>query len=117
VKKNFKLSDLFSLTLVVYLTKSFIVIPTEFDFGVIGLSVLSVVALAFLDKEKITDKGEFEQKLKELDDKHDKKLLELKRAVEHDRLSAETKFSTLNLGIQRQSKSGPNKENYGWTGR
>ena len=115
MKKYFKLSNLSFLLLVVYIVKSFIVPPTYIDFGTIVLMCLSSTYTLKLNKDKLGDKKQIEIKLAEFEETYNKKLLELQASQEKDRLVYETKFSTLNLGIQRQSK--PNqKANYGWNG-
>lgn len=116
MKKIFKLSNLIPLLLVVYITKSFIVSPSLFDFGVIFLMSLSFIYKLKSDKDELSDKEELEDIISQLDTKVNDKILELQKIVNDDRLAAENKFSTLNLGLKQQSitKKQPNKVYNGW---
>ena len=113
MKKIFKLSNLIPLLLVVYIAKSFIVGPSFFDFGVISLMSLSFLYKLKLDKDIISDKDELKSIISQFEDKVNKKLVELDNVQKNDRLANESKFSTLNLGVQRQSKP-QEKATYGW---
>ena len=114
MKKIFNISNLFLLLLVVHIAKSFIQGATLFDFGVVTLMSLSYYFRAKLDKDIITDKDEIKTIIAQIEEKVNDKMDTLQKAQDNDRLAAESKFSTLILGIQRQSKSGPEKTTYGW---
>lgn len=136
MKKIFKLSNLIPLLLVVYIAKSFIVGSSFFDFGIITLMSMSFLYKLKLDKDVYTDKEELKtiishveenvnKKMSDISRAHyereeilqkefDEKLLELQKIQDNDRLAAENKFSTLNLGMQRQPKPAQERETYGW---
>lgn len=126
MKKIFKMSNLIPLLLVVYITKSFIQQPGIFDIIVVGLMSVSFLYKLKLDSNMISDKEElntsisqFEEKIKEkmdlIEKKNEEQYFELKKAQDNDRMAAESKFSTLNLGVQRQSRTGQEKgTTYGW---
>lgn len=126
MKNIFKLSNLYPLLLVVYIIKSFILPPSHFDFGVIALMSLSSVYKLKLDKDEVTDKDRingrlseldklFTEKLHELEKRSAEQIYELKTSQDSDRMAYETKFSTLNIGLQRQSNTAQQqKGNYGW---
>lgn len=126
VKKIFKLSNLIPLTLVVYITKSFIKEPMFFDYIVVFLMSISFLYKLKLDKDEITDKDkliesishleeESKRKLEEFEQRYEEKIVEIRNIQNNDRLAAETKFSTLNLGMQRQQKNPQEKNSYGWS--
>lgn len=114
MKKIFKLVNLYPLLLVVYIAKSFIVEPSLFDFGVIFLASLSSIYTLTLNKRELSDKQELIDNIARLDDRVNNKLAELQKSQDNDRLASESKFSTLNLGLQRQSKPKQEKATYGW---
>jgi len=114
MKKIFKLSNLIPLLLVVYIAKSFIMGSSFFDFGIITLMAVSFLYKLKLDKDILTDKEELKAIISQLEEKVNDKLDILQKAQDNDRLAAEGKFSTLNLGMQRQPKSSAEKGNYGW---
>lgn len=114
MKKIFKLSNLIPLLLVVYITKSFITEPTYFDFGVIFLMSISFVKKLSMDKEIISDKEDLKAIISQLEENVNSKYDELKKMQDNDRLAADNKFSTLNLGVQRQSKQQKDKTYNGW---
>lgn len=126
MKKIFKLSNLIPLTLVVYITKSFIKEPMFFDYIVVFLMSISFLYKLKLDKDEITDKDkliesishleeESKRKLEEFEQRYEEKIVEIRNIQNNDRLAAETKFSTLNLGMQRQQKNPQEKNSYGWS--
>ena len=131
MKKIFKLSNLIPLLLVVYITKSFIVGASFFDFGVISLMSASFLYKLRLDKETLSDKEELyaiitqlkEEVNEKIDDRQEevhKRMDTLQKEQNNDRLANESKFSTLNLGMQRQPKTSQERASYGWgstTGR
>lgn len=115
MKKIFKMSNLIPFILVVYLTKSFIVSPSIFDFGVIFLMSISFIYKLKSDKDELSDKEELDDIISQLDKKVNDKLSELQKTVNEDRLAAENKFSTLNLGLKQQTiTKKPERSNYGW---
>ena len=117
MKKIFKLSNLIPLLLVVYIAKSFIVGSSFFDFGVITLMSLSFLYKLKLDKDSLIDKEELKTIISHLEEDVNKKISELEKTQTIDRLAAEGKFSTLNLGMQRKSSSAPQERTtYGWGG-
>ncbi len=130
MKKIFKLSNLIPILLVVYITKSFITGSSFFDFGIIALMSLSFLYKLKLDKEAISDKDELisiiTQLKEEVNEKidvaqkdHHARMDTLQKEQHNDRLANEGKFSTLNLGMQRQPKT-QERTSYGWgstTGR
>jgi len=69
-----------------------------------------------INKNELADKDEVYATLKEFEEKYTDRLLALQKSQDHDRMTAETKFSTLNLGIQRQAKPKGQKAQYGWNG-
>ena len=114
MKKIFKLSNLIPLLLVVYITKSFITEPTLFDFGVIFLMSISFVKKLMMDKEIISDKEDLKAIISQLEEKVNNKYDELTKIQNNDRLAADSKFSTLNLGVQRQTRQPKDKAYNGW---
>lgn len=125
MKKIFKQSNLIILLLVVYIAKSFIQSPTLFDYMVVVLMSLSFLFKLYLDKDELTDKKELiaiiaqneeesNKKIEQFVEKYNDRLFELKKAQDNDRLAAETKFSTLNLGLQRSVRQPQEKSNNGW---
>ena len=67
-----------------------------------------------LDKDILTDKEELKTIISQLEDNVNKKMDKLEKTQINDRLAAEGKFSTLNLGMQRQPKTPQEKATYGW---
>ena len=112
MKRIFKFSPF--LLLVVYLVKSFIVNPTFFDFGVIALMSGLFLYTMKVEKNEVADKQELIDTIAHLEGKVNKRIDELQKAQDNDRLAAESKFSTLNLGIQRQSTTGKDKQPFRW---
>ena len=102
MKKNFKLSNLPSLLLVVYIIKSFIVDPVFYDYLVITLMSIGAMYSLKINKDELSDKDEMFATIKEFEENYTKRLIDIQKAQDHDRMAADTKFSTLNLGIQRQ---------------
>jgi hypothetical protein len=119
VKKNFKLSNLIPLLLVVYIAKSFIMGPSFFDFGVITLMSMSFAYKLKLDKDVLTDKDELKSIIAQLEEKVNSNYHELHKSSDNHRLELENKISTLNLGLQRSvnAKEGREKTAYGWGNR
>ena len=116
MKKNFKLSNLPSLLLVVYIIQSFIVDPVFYDYLVITLMSIGAMYSLKINKDELSDKDEMFATIKEFEENYTKRLIDIQKAQDHDRMAADTKFSTLNLGIQRQTKPTNQKVNYGWNG-
>jgi hypothetical protein len=125
VKKIFKLSNLIPLLLVVYITKSFITGSSFFDFGVIALMSASFLYKLRLDKEIISDKEELiaiitqlkeevNEKIEGAEKGYHARMDTLQKEQNNDRLANEGKFSTLNLGMQRQPKANQERTSYGW---
>ena len=114
MKNIIKLSNLPFLLLVVYIAKSFIVGSSFFDFGVITLMSFSFLYKLNLDKDILTDKEELKTIISQLESKVNKKIDEIEKGQNRDRVAAEGKFSTLNLGLQRQPKTPQEKATYGW---
>lgn len=115
MKRIFKYTPF--LLLVVYLAKSFIVSPSFFDFGVIFLMSGLFLYTMRLERNEVSDKEELKAIIAQLEEEVNEKIGKVQKALDQDRLAAESKFSTLNLGMQRQSKSSPEKANYGWGNR
>lgn len=113
MKKIFTLPNLGPLLLVVYITKSFIVAPSLFDFGVIALMTVLFIFNLKTEKGKVEDRQEIETSLELMEAKIQKEIEQLKRTQDKDRMDAETKFSTINLSIQRPNKQ-KSEKNYGW---
>ena len=114
MKKIFNVSNLFLLLLVVHIAKSFTLGASFFDLGVVSIMSLSFYYKAKLDKDKLTDREELNTIIAQLEVKVNSKYEELKKVQDGDRLAAESKFSTLNLGMQRQPKTPQEKASYGW---
>lgn len=112
MKKIFKLSNLSSLLLVVYIVKSFVVEPNLFDFGVIALMSFGFMHKLNIEKREVADKEEVLVELKKLQSKLEEDIIQVKKIQNEDRMIAETKFSTLNLSVQRPNK--PKENTYGW---
>ena len=113
MKKIFKLSNLIPLLLVVYIAKSFIQGPSFFDFGIISIMSVLFIKKLSMDNESISNKEELIAIISQLEEEVNKKIGEIERIQRDDRLAAEGKFSTLNLGVQRQSTS-KSKDKFGW---
>lgn len=113
MNKILKLSNLIPLILIVYIAKSFILGASFFDFGVISLMSLSFLYKLKLDQSALSDKEELKAIISHLEEKVNEKLDKLQKSQDTDRLAAESKFSTLNLGMQRQTKP-QDKSTYGW---
>jgi len=104
----------FPLTiLVVYLIKSFLISPELFDFGVISLMSGLFLYTLKLDKDELSSKEELLDIIAQLEGKVNEKIDTVQKSQDEDRLAYEGKFSTLNLGMQRQGKP-IEKKNYGW---
>ena len=112
MKRIFKFSPF--LLLVVYLAKSFITGPSFFDFGVIVLMSGLFLSTIKMSKDELSDKDELTAIISQLEENVNNKYVELKKIQDNDRLSAENKFSTINLGVQRQSKQTKDKAYNGW---
>ena len=120
MKKIFKLSNLIPLLLVVYITKSFITGSSFFDFGVIALMSLSFLYKLKLDKDVLSDKDKLIAIITQTNKDVNERMDILQKQQHNDRLANESKFSTLNLGMQRQPKPNQERSSYGWgstTGR
>ena len=113
MKKIFIMSNLIPLLLVVYITKSFIMGASFFDFGIISLMSLSFLYKLKLDQSKFEETEELKAIISQLEVKVNERLDKLQKTQDNDRLAAEGKFSTLNLGMQQQPKPRA-KETYGW---
>ena len=103
MKRIFKYSPF--ILLVVYLAKSFIITPSLFDFGVIFLMSGLFLHTMKLDKNEVSEKEELKAIIAQLEGKVNKRIDELQKSQDNDRLAAEGKFSTLNLGMQHQSRT------------
>ena len=120
MKKIFKLSNLIPLLLVVYITKSFITGSSFFDFGVIALMSLSFLYKLKLDKDVLSDKDKLIAIITQTNKDVNERMDILQKQQHNDRLANESKFSTLNLGMQLQPKTTQERSSYGWgstTGR
>ena len=114
MKQHLKLSNLIPLLLVVYITKSFIVGSSFFDFGVIVLMSGLFLSTIKMSRDELSDKEELKSIISQLEENVNNKCDELKKIQDNDRLAAESKFSTINLGVQRQSKQTKDKAYNGW---
>ena len=117
MKNLLKMSNLIPLILLVYISKSFIVTPTPFDFGIAALMSLSFLYKLKLDKDVLSDKDELKAIIAQFEEKVNEKIDKVQKSQDSDRLAAESKFSTLNLGLQRSGKASQEKATYGWGSR
>jgi len=99
--------------LVVYLAKSFIVQPSFFDFGVIALMSGLFLYTMKIEKREVSEKEELNDIIAQLEAKVNERMDNLQKKQDNDRLAAENKFSTLNMGIQNQ-KQARESQPVGW---
>ena len=114
MKKIFSLSNLPVLLLVVYIAKSFIIPPSFFDFGVIFLMSSLFLYTMKLNSSELSDKEDIKDIIAQLEEKVNERMDNIQKDQDSDRLAAESKFSTLNLGMQRKPKQPQEKAPFGW---
>lgn len=106
MKKVLKYSPFYIL--VVYLIKSFIVIPSIFDFGVIFIMSYIALEIMRMDKSESTYREELIGIISQLEDKVNKNHDSIKKDHDNYRKENDTKFSTINLTMQRPVKKPDN---------
>ncbi|MCK5138474.1 MAG: hypothetical protein KAQ85_01405 [Thermodesulfovibrionia bacterium] len=109
-----KLSNLFPILLVVYIVKSFIVSPSLYDFGVVFLMVSAFLYKMKIDQESASLDEEVKVIISQFETKVNEKIDTLVKIQNEDRLAAESRYSSISLGTQYQSKPQRDKANYGW---
>lgn len=113
MKKLFKLSNLYPLTLVVYIAKSFAVSPSFFDFGVILIMSIGFIYKIQIEKDQRSDKDELLKRFHELEQKYKKDLQLVESSVEHQISEINTKVSRNSLGVGLKPQDVKNS----WSGR
>ena len=126
MKRILRLSNIIPLTLVLFISKSFVVEPSAFDFGIIALMSLLFLYKLSIDKQITEDKdaiikkvADYQEstlsKIAQFEEQYKKDFKEIGYIQDANRKEIESKLSTLNLALQPRATKQPNgKPAYNW---